>query len=265
MLIVDAQIHLFGPGGEERAARIGQTALPAEQIVARMDQAGVDRAYLVPAGSGANEACLDAVREWPDRFRVMGILALNKPESRDLVADWKGLGYHGVRLSFPPFRDPSWLRDGTADWFWPEAERCGVPVMIWAPEQFSEVAEIARNHPRLKLTVDHLGLYVEDKGEATVRVVNDLLPLAELPNVAVKASALPAHSQQGYPFSDIAPAIAAALQSFGADRVFWGTDFTRLPCTLQEAVLMFTEELEFLHGDELEKVMGRAITQWIGW
>jgi len=266
VLIVDAQIHLFGADAQERAKRVRQTALDAEGVVAAMAAAHVDRAYLVPGGSAANETCLAAARRRPDQFRVMGIPGLNKPEARETAATWKSLGYTGARLSFPPFRDPSWLRDGTADWYWPVAQEQQIPVMIWAPEQLTEVGQVADRYPDLKITVDHLGLFVEDKGAATVSaVVKELLPLASRPNVAVKASALPAHSAEPFPFRDLHQPLREVLDAFGPDRVFWGSDLTRLPGTLAEAVTMFTEELDFLPGDALEKVMGRAIVNWIGW
>ena len=35
----------------------------------------------------------------------------------------------GVRVTFiGPAQ--AWLTDGTADWFWPEAEKAGLPVMF---------------------------------------------------------------------------------------------------------------------------------------
>ncbi|HET6187960.1 MAG TPA: amidohydrolase family protein [Trebonia sp.] len=266
MEIVDAQIHLFGPDAKERARRIGQEVIDAAGVIDAMDQAGVSRAYLVPAGSAANEECLEAARRWPARFRVMGIPSLNKPEARAAVARWHELGYTGARLSFPPFRAPSWLRDGTADWFWPAAEEQRIPVMIWAPEQLAEVGEVARRHPDLKIAVDHLGLFVEDKGTAAVSaVIKELLPLAGHPNVAVKASALPAHSAEEFPYRDLHQPLRDVLAAFGPDRVFWGTDLTRLPCSLSSAVRMFTENLGFLSGAELDQVMGEAVVNWIGW
>jgi len=266
MLIVDAQVHLFGPDAQEHARRIGQEVIDAEGILATMDEAHVDRAYLVPAGSSANETCLQAGRRWPDRFRVMGIPGLNKPAARRAAAEWKALGYAGARLSFPPFRDPSWLRDGTADWYWPVAQEQGIPVMIWAPEQLADIGDIADRYPDLKLIVDHLGLFVADKGAAMVStVVKELLPLASRPNVAVKASALPAHSAEAFPFRDLHQPLRDVLSAYGPDRVFWGSDLTRLPGGLSEAVTMFTEGLDFLSADALEQVMGRAIVDWIGW
>jgi predicted TIM-barrel fold metal-dependent hydrolase len=265
MRIVDSQVHLFDTRNPAAAEKIGQHSVSPERIVAEMDAAGVERAYLVPAGSGANQACLGAAAGWPGRFAVMGTITLSKPESRSLPGGWKAAGYTGVRLTFPPFRDPSWLRDGTADWFWPEAARHGLPVMVWAPEQLDELSRIAERFPGLRLVVDHLNLYVEDKGRAVVELAKRLTALSRFPNVAVKASALPAHSLEGFPYRDVQPAVKIACDAFGPGRVFWGTDFTRLPCSLRQAIDMFTEHLGFLPARDLEQVMGDGIVGWVGW
>jgi hypothetical protein len=47
--------------------------------------------------------------------------------------------------------------------------------------------------------------------------------------------------------------------------MFWGTDWTRLPCPWREAVTLFTEELEWLSDDDKAWIMGRGLCQWIGW
>jgi len=47
--------------------------------------------------------------------------------------------------------------------------------------------------------------------------------------------------------------------------MFWGTDITRMPCTISECVKMFTEELPWLKDRDLELVMGKALCNWIGW
>jgi predicted TIM-barrel fold metal-dependent hydrolase len=265
MRIVDSQIHLFDTRNPAAAERVGQHSVPPEQIVTEMDAAGVDRAFLVPSSSGANQACLDTAANWPGRFAVMGTITLNKPENRSLPGGWKAAGYTGVRLTFPPFRDPSWLRDGTADWFWPVAAAHDLPVMVWAPQQLDELAGIAERNPGLRLVIDHLNFYVEDKGHVAVELAKRLTALSRFPNVAVKASALPAHSLESFPYRDILPAVQIAYDAFGSDRVFWGTDFTRLPCTLGQAIAMFTEHLDFLPAGDLQKIMGEGILRWVGW
>ena len=58
---------------------------------------------------------------------------------------------------------------------------------------------------------------------------------------------------------------AGAFDAFGPDRCFWGTDITRMPCSWRQCVTMFTEELPWLRGRDLERVMGAAIVDWLGW
>ena len=53
--------------------------------------------------------------------------------------------------------------------------------------------------------------------------------------------------------------------AFGSDRFFWGTDITRMPRSYRQCVTMFTEELPWLKGHDLERVMGQAVCDWIGW
>ena len=55
------------------------------------------------------------------------------------------------------------------------------------------------------------------------------------------------------------------FDAFGPQRCFWGTDVTRMPCTYRQCVTMFTEELPWLKGNDLELVMGRAVCEWLGW
>ena len=38
-----------------------------------------------------------------------------------------------------------------------------------------------------------------------------------------------------------------------------------MPCSWRECITLFTEELPWLTGEDLEKVMGRALCNWIGW
>ena len=265
MKITDSQVHIFGPGMEEQAARVGQQPLQAHQVLAGMDEAGVDRAVVVAGGSHGNQVALDAARGNPARFAVMGGISLNKPESRELITTWRQQpGMLGVRLSFPPWRE-SWLKDRTADWIWPAAGALGIPVMVWPPEQVDELARVAETWPEVKIIVDHLGLYVDVRDAEVGEKLPPLLDLARFDNVSVKVSALPCHSTEDYPYRNLHPYLRQVLDAFGPQRCYWGTDLTRLPCTYRQAVTMFTEELGFLSGDDLEWVMGRGISSVLAW
>jgi len=55
------------------------------------------------------------------------------------------------------------------------------------------------------------------------------------------------------------------FDAFSPQRLFWGTDLTPCPCTYPEYTTLFTEQLPWLKGDDLQGVMGRAICEWYGW
>ncbi len=93
----------------------------------------------------------------------------------------------------------------------------------------------------------------------------EMLALARLPNVAVKLSGAPSTSSQAYPYKNIHGYLHQIVDAFGPGRCFWGTDITRMPCSYGQCVTMFTEELSWLKGRDLEQVMGGAIVDWLGW
>src|SRR5438105_10013044 len=89
MLIVDGQIHLWEKGTPSPQHR--QEPFSAEQAIAAMDEAGVDRALVHPVlwDPDSNELAIEAVRNYPDRFAIMGWFYLDDPKGADLVAHWK--------------------------------------------------------------------------------------------------------------------------------------------------------------------------------
>lgn len=275
MLIVDSQVHIWGADTPDRpwpAGRAHQAQKPypvtKDMVLAAMDEAGVRRAVIVPPSweGDRNDLALEAARLHPDRFAVMGRLAIERPESRPLVADWKRQpGMLGLRFTFHTEVQKPWLYDGTADWLWAAAEKAAIPVMIFVPGSLPAADAIAARHPGLRLVIDHLALSIAEKDAAAFADLPQLLALAKRPNVAVKASALPCYSTEPYPYRGLHTYIRQVFDAFGPRRVFWGTDWTRLPCPWRQAITLFTEELPWLSAADQEWVMGRAVCDWLGW
>ena len=275
MTIVDAQVHIWGADTPERPwppgrAHQAQKPYPVtrEMVLREMDAAGVSRAVIVPPSweGDRNDLALEAARLHPDRFRVMGRLAIERPESRALVPAWKQqAGMLGLRFTFHSDLQRPWLTDGTADWLWPAAERAGLPIMVFVPGSLAAVDALAPRYPGLRLVIDHLAIGTDLRDDAAFADLPALLALARHPNVAVKASALPCYSTEPYPFPRLHPYIRRVFDAFGPRRTFWGTDLTRLPCPYRQAVTLFTEELPWLRGSDLEWVMGRGLSEWLGW
>src|ERR1043165_1801132 len=131
-MIVDAQIHLWKAESDDWKWVPGarpQLSEPftIERALPLMDEAGVERAVVVPPSwpGDRNDYALEAVRRYPNRFAVMGRIPLQDPKSAELLPNWKAQpGMVGVRLTFLG-NAAKWLDDGTADWFWPAAEKAG--------------------------------------------------------------------------------------------------------------------------------------------
>src|SRR6202521_502882 len=129
MLIVDAQIHLWGKGATLPPHRAQPYAM--DEALTDMDAAGVDRAVIHPPSwdPDSNELAVEAVRAHPERFAILGRFALDRPESRALVEGWKGRpGMLGLRFTFLQPHMKSWPTDGTMDWLWAAAGGGGLQV-----------------------------------------------------------------------------------------------------------------------------------------
>jgi len=266
MPIVDGQIHLWEKGTPSAHHR--QEPYSAEQAIAGMDAAGVDRALIHPVlwDPDSNELAVEAVRKYPDRFAIMGWFYLDAPDKGELVAHWKERpGMLGLRFYFNERHPQSWATDGTLDWLWPAAERAGVPLALLAADFLPLVGQVAERHPGLKLIIDHLGRPQRTKDEAAWANLSELLALAKHPNVAVKATGAPSYSSEPYPYRNIHSHLRRLHEAFGPDRLFWGTDITRMPCTWRQCVTLFTEELPWLTARDKELIMGRALCTWLDW
>jgi predicted TIM-barrel fold metal-dependent hydrolase len=267
MLIADAQIHLWAKGSPGPHHR--REPYSMEQALADMDDAGVDRAVIHPVmwDPDSNELAVEAARAHPDRFAIMGWFYLDEPEQRARIDTWKSRpGMKGLRFYFSDPRSRSWPDDGTLDRLWPDAERLGIPVSLAAAAFLPKVGQIAERHPALKLSIDHMAVPRGTEGaEAAHRNLPQLLALAKHPNVAVKATGQAGYATDAYPFRSLHDGLHRVFDAFGPRRMFWGTDITRMRCSWRQCVTLFTEELPWLKGADLDLVMGRAFCDWIGW
>jgi predicted TIM-barrel fold metal-dependent hydrolase len=124
----------------------------------------------------------------------------------------------------------------------------------------------AERYPQLKLIVDHLGQFrAGGQGAAGFARLPELLALARYPNMAINATGAPSCSAEAYPYRDIHPYLRQMHEAFVAERMFWGTDITRMPCPWHQCVTMFTEELPWLSDRDKELTMGRALCEWLEW
>ena len=265
-MIYDAHLHIWnaeGPGTPWRQGWGRHAHGPkfsVEDAFDAMRSAGVARAALVPAAWDltGNELVLSAAARFPDRFTAFVTPELREPVGADALRAWRERGAAGLRVMFPPAMRSSWLEDGTADWFWPAAARAGMPVMVWAPGQTQAVADVARRNPELRVLIDHLNLGMEPFSPVALAEVELVCALAGMPNVAVKASALPCD------ISDTTALLRTVVAAYGADRVFWGSDIGRLSCTYRDAIAIVADGDWTADARDRSRVLGDGFESWVG-
>jgi predicted TIM-barrel fold metal-dependent hydrolase len=277
MKIVDAQVHIWGANTAQRpwparAEPHRATPLGKDELLAEMDKAGVDGVVIVPPSweGDRNDLAVEAATAHPNRFCIMGRFDPDAPGARDALAGWKKQkGMLGVRLTFHTevLRQP--LLDGRFDWVWGELEKHGIPAMVLFHHEYMHLADkVAERYPGLRLVLDHLGLK-SGKGvseASNFATLDKVLALAKRPNVAAKVSAMPCYADdKTYPFRSVHAQVRRVVDAFGPRRAFWGTDLSRLPCSYRQGVTMFTEEMPWLKGEDLEWVMGCGVCEWLGW
>lgn len=241
-------------------------------MVSAMDEAGVDGALLVSPFTMYRfdpSYALGVAAAHPDRFAV---IAPANPEGDDVagaVAEWAAQpGAVGVRLMFHADPDGGVDHSGINELF-AAASRHGLPLNTLCWGRLPLVHELARRHPETQVVVDHIGMQQRFERPAPsdpFGALPDLLPLAELPNVAVKISGAGTLSHQGFPFDDVWPSLEQIFEAFGLDRCMWGTDWTRATAflTYPEGVDAFRES-DRLSDSDKATLMGGSLERIYGW
>jgi predicted TIM-barrel fold metal-dependent hydrolase len=199
----------------------------------------------------------------------MGRMRLDDPKGAALLPKWKEQpGMLGVRHNVNNPKALALVTDGTGDWFWPAAEKAGLPVMFFAAGQVSAFDKIAARYPGLPLIIDHMGINAAiAKKKAIPAAVDQVVALAKYPNVSVKLSNLPNSSLEPYPWRDLTPHIRRVFDAYGPQRCYWGTDVTNgmARANWKQRLTHFTETLDFLSEQDKDWVLGRAIVQRLKW
>jgi L-fuconolactonase len=283
MTITDAQIHIWQANRPDRPwdpQQEPQLPVPfgTEDALTLMAENGVDRAVLVPpllTGFNpdiANAYALEAAAAHPDRFCIVGRFDPRTADARERLAGWLDQpGMKGIRLSLQSPPAPQLLEEGALDWFWPEAERLGVPIYFLRPGRPQDLAGIAERHPGLRLALIHLGLGGNRTPEALAEHVDALSDLVRYPNVILTVSSLPMSSREAFPFADLHDSIRRIFDLFGASRLAWAVDYTAMRGQLGDRVSyaeardLFEAALPNLLPDEREELFNGTVSRFLDW
>lgn len=127
------------------------------------------------------------------------------------------------------------------------------------PWQLGVARELVAACPNVQFVLDHCGNPPIASGDiSTWR--KDIAALASLPNVVGKVSGILIHAKPGWTADDLRPAVEHMIESFGWDRVVWGSDrpVLRLNGTLTQWVNATREIVSAASEDEQAALFHRT-------
>jgi len=237
---IDGHLHVWQGSHPDRPYPWTPDPFPAEDLLPILDANGIDIAvHVSPVIVGWDNSYGNTVTEaFPDRFRVFGRFDPLQDDIAGALDVWMASpGASGVRLTAYRAGESGPLDDDQMQPFWEAATTADVPVAVFAPGRLTELANVARSFPGLRMVLDHLGLGVFRGAVDPFAGIDDLTQFAPLPRVLVKVSALPEVAEQPFPFPDVHRYLRFAVDTFGADRLIWGSNWPveSIACTYEEA------------------------------
>jgi L-fuconolactonase len=245
MPVIDVQVHCYErdhPGRPWASVLQGPPEVSGDQMVAAMDEVGVDGALLVsPFAMYRFDAsyALEVYARHPGRFGLIKPVDPGNPAVGDIVTDWAATnGTVGVRIMLNREGVSADPADPGLNTVLATAARHGLPVNLMATGRLDQAAALAAGNPNTQVVIDHLGLPQPSKPPPSAEPWSDLpklLALAKHDNIAVKVSGACTLSHQPFPYRDIWDPLARVFDAFGMGRCMWGTDWTRAVALLTYA------------------------------
>lgn len=289
MEIIDSQIHEPRPPKpldpdkyDQETQRLINVELAREAI----DSVGIDVALCF----ASQEFCDAAVARYPDRFAgaVPYDAMRDADDLEEQVANFRKRPGNVAMRNSPGNPQTAEIRpefvNGEFERLYTYCEKYDVPLFFSTHGQANLMEPVIQAHPGLTIVIDHLGLAqspVSPKETASWEKLPNLLALAKYPNVHVKFCGAPTLSKDKFPYSDVWPYLHQIINAFTPDRLFWGSDYTRMRSRAAGAggsgqpprsewwfysdVLNYLRDTNELSASDKEKMLGGAIRKALRW
>jgi L-fuconolactonase len=287
MVVLDAQVHAWYSDRPSRPwtpqyratyrdqrsylQHAGQTNSP-DMVVTEMAEAGVDGALLTALGIYGTDIELElaAAEQEPSRFQVIGVVDHLAPDIAEHLARSRSRGLRGIRTL--AMREPDRVARGEFDRLLRACGDLHLVVMLPMTHPLDpRLPELFRRYPDVFFYFNHLATgfappIVGFRPTEPFQHLASVLELAEVRNVGLKLTGAPALSSESYPFKDIWTPIVALVNAFGADRVSWGSDYTRTAglCSYWESTHYLAEIPDFSE-EQRALLYGESLVARTGW
>ena len=275
MPIFDAQVHAYERNHAGRpwvGTLYGPAEVTGDQMIAAMDEVGIDGAVLVsPFSMYRYDAsyAVEVLAKHPNRFRLAKPVDPTDPRVVDTVTDWASTkGTVGIRIFLRDAvsTDPA---DPAINRVLATAAQHSLPVNVACTGRLDQARHLAARNPNTRMVIDHLGLPQPHEPPPPAEPFADLpklLAMAAHDNVAVKISGACTLAHEPFPYKDIWDPLARIFDAFGFGRCMWGTDWTRAVglLTYKQGVDAF-RVTDRLSASDRATLMGDTLARIYNW
>lgn len=234
-----------------------------ETLIASMDETGVAKAAVVHSSTtyGFNNSyVVDACNAYPDRLIAVGSVDVMAPDAVDVIRDWVDKGLKGLRVftggSTKDF-DPSELGDPASYPAWELLGELGLTMCIQTgPVGLPAVIDLAKRFPKVPIILDHLARpdVLDGPPYAAAQSLWDLAPYETIyfkltPRIMGDSKKGEASPETLFP---------KIVETFGAKRLAWGSNFPTSPGTLSEILATAKSRLSTVSADDQEWIFGKT-------
>ena len=247
MPVIDSHLHLFRAVSESYPRTVypglaeADLDVPAEKLIALMENTGVDKAIVVPLGP-EDHYLAEIIEQYPGWFAGVGVYDKNAPnQAKNLDHRIKKSRIQGIRIGEVDVNsdtpdDPHQfsmfpLLEAMAErnlrvWFYAESSQ--VQLLEKVLDVLPELT-VVFNHCGFMVSLTNLAIDQYRRPHFTAEIpppTLDLLGrLAERPNTYVHFSGQYAFSHDPYPYADMLPVADFIYNNFGPKRMLWASDF----------------------------------------
>src|SRR5437764_5108994 len=224
VIAADEQRYPRAPLGGKQSDWSRERPVSAEQMLAAMDEAGIEKSVLVQASTcygHDNSYVADAVAAHPRRFVGVFSVDVLAPDAPQRMRHWLDRGLAGLRIFIAGHTtaQDARLDDPRAFAAWEFAIAARVPICVQLrADALGQLQSMLERFPKARVLLDHMARPVLDHAAP-------LLGLAKYENLYLK---LTTHNVRELPQSFF----AHVVKSYGAARIAWGSNYPAAEGTL---------------------------------
>ncbi len=226
----DTRRYPLAPLGGHQSDWSRTRPVSMEQLVAAMDEAGVQKAAIVQASTcygHDNSYVADAIAAYPKRFTGVFSVDVLAPDAPERMRHWLNKGLTGLRLftfGSTMSEQANWLDDPKSYPAWACAADLGLSICLqMSAKAIPQAASMAQRFPKVRIVLDHGARPALEDGPP-YNAAASLFGLARYPNIYIKLTPrIFAECRRGKATPEtFFPRLAG---EFSARRLAWGSNY----------------------------------------